>query len=243
MLSRVILRGVPVAAAGIVLSPSTISNEPKRRFYEDESSVVPVPGTVTPAAGTEVEALGPTKLVDGTSVRTSQSLESFFASSRSALSRWYTGAQAYINDGYTKYYETERRVTSTVSDLHHKQEDLLPNGIYVVIAALSGNILARQRGIVAKAVYPVALGLASFKYFLPQTFANTTGFAWTLEKRFIPQVADTQEQSLKKADELLHKLEATSASSQQKVQSSVQSLRQKIADVTGLNLDGEVSKK
>lgn len=234
-------------AAGVgifsMTSQQPILSETKRKFYEDESNVVPIPGTVTPAAGSELKVLGPNRLVDGISVRSPSSLESFFKQTRQAVINSYDYTQNYLNKGYTKYYETERQVTQTVSELHNKSEDLLPNSLYIVIATLSGNIMARQRGLVSKAIFPLALGLASFKYFLPQTFSNTTGFIWNLEERFVPQLAKSQEESVKKAGELYNKIEKTSESSQDSIHSGVQSLRKSIADVTGLNIDGEVTKK
>lgn len=252
MFSRLTMnRGMPVlvsVAAGISSSmifggQPSIHNESKRRFYEDESNVVPVPGTVTPAAGSEVEILGPNRLVDGISVRSPSALESTFKSGRESVASAYNSLQGFLNNKYVQYNEKERQVTSTVSGLHNKTEDLLPNGIYILIAALSGNIMARQRGIVSKATFPVILGVASFKYFLPQTFSNTTGFIWSLEEKYIPEVAHSQQVSIEKADEFVNQIEKASESSQKSLQGRVQSLRQKIADVTGLNIDGDVTKK
>ncbi|KAK6454071.1 apolipo protein O-domain-containing protein [Scheffersomyces xylosifermentans] len=246
MFSRQIARiGMPFLGAGAVVVgvQSPVRNEPKRRFYEDEVDVVPVPGTVTPAAGTELEALGPNRLIDGISVRSPSSVESLFKSIREFTFGAYTSLQQSLDKGYNKYHETERQVATTVGDLHYKAEDLLPNSIYIVIATLSGNIAARQRGLLAKATFPVVLGLASFKYFLPQTFSNTTSFIWKLEKTKLPQLAQQQENVYNKTGELVQKIEETSESSRKSIESGVQSLRKSIADVTGLNVDEDVSKK
>lgn len=230
-------------AGSIFSNSSVIMNESKRNFYEDESNIVPIPGTVTPAAGTELAALGNNRLVDGISVRSPSSLEAIFKSGRQSLVGAYDSIQKYVNSGYVKYCEKERLITTTASSLHSKSEDLLPNSIYIVVATLSGNIIARQRGIVSKVFFPVTLGIASFKYFLPQTFSNSTQFVWNLEQRFLPQLAQTQKASLEGADKLIHKIEETSDASQKSVSNSIQSLRKSIADVTGLNIDAEVSKK
>ncbi|KAK6198776.1 apolipo protein O-domain-containing protein [Scheffersomyces amazonensis] len=237
--------GIPVFTVSSIISMSNgqIKNEPKRKFYEDEVDVVPRPGTVVPASGTELEALGPNKIVDGISVRSPTAIESFFKSGRGITTDIYFKIQNYINQGYVKYNETERKVTNSVSELHNKSEDLLPNSIYIVIATLSGNIAARQRGIFAKITFPVVLGLASFKYFLPETFNNTRIFAWKLEKQNLPQIAEQQEFVYNKAGELVDTIEKTSDSSIKSVESSYQSIRKSIADVTGLNIDEEVSKK
>ncbi|KAG2735643.1 hypothetical protein G9P44_001857 [Scheffersomyces stipitis] len=161
MFSKQALRvTIPVlASSGIIISSSPVKNEPKRRFYEDETDVVPVPGTVTPAAGTELEA---------------------------------------------RIEPLDRRYFPT---------------------------------------FPVAFGLAAFKYFLPQTFANTTGFLWKLEKNNLPQIAQQQEYVFNKTGELVQKIEQTSESSKKSIESSIHSLKHSIADVTGLNINEEVSKK
>lgn len=239
---RYALVAVPFAAVSLLIS-SPILNESKRRFYEDENDVVPVPGTVTPSSGTELEMLGPNRLVDGISVRSTKSLESFFGSARGVVVDAFNCTQNYLNQGYTRYYETERLVADTVSGLHSRHEDLLPNAIYIAVAALSGNIIARQRGALSKVFFPVALGVASFRYFLPQTFSNTAGLVWQLEQRSLPQVAQQQEAAATKAGELVKLLEESTVAGLRRLHEGVQSLRKSVADVTGLNIDEEVSKK
>lgn len=234
---------VAVAGATWAVCGSTIHNDSKRNFYEDEQSVVPVPGTTTPTSESQLEILGPRSVINGVTVRSTGQIESFFRSVRESVYGAYVSTNEYLNEGKNKYYETERQVTGTVSALHNKLEDLLPNSLYIAIAALSGNILARQRGVVAKAVLPFGLGLASFKYFLPQTFSNTMGFLWKVEQRSLPELASTQVLALEKAESFVLLIETTAVSSQQKVTAGAESLRRKIVDVTGLNIDDDVTKK
>lgn len=232
------------ATAAILIKPhAVIHNETKRSFYEDEKDVVAVPGTNIASTDAQTEILGPRLVVNGVTVRSVPSLENGFASVRKSLYGAYSAGQEYLNEGKEKVYKAERQVTGTVSALHNKSEDLLPNSIYIVIAGLSGNILARQRGIVARTLLPVALGLASFKYFLPQTFSNTAGFAWKVEQRTVPELAQGQVAVLAKAENLVESFEKTAKSGQDKVQSGVEAVRRKVSVLTGLNLDEEVSKK
>ncbi|ODV76963.1 uncharacterized protein CANTADRAFT_23805 [Suhomyces tanzawaensis NRRL Y-17324] len=241
---RAISVGVPLAlGAAVFAGQPKLHNESKRRFYEDETDVVPVPGTVIPAPASEIEALGSSRIVSGASVRSDKNLEQAFKSARETAHGVLVQAQNYVDQGYSKYNNTERQVTTTVSALHDKHEDLLPNSIYIVVAALSGNIAARQRGILAKAVFPVALGLASFKYFLPQTFANTTSFLWKLEQQKLPHIAEQQEYAVIKAGDLVQSIESTAQAGKKSFEDKAQSLKKSIADATGLNIDEEVSKK
>ncbi|KAI5960408.1 uncharacterized protein KGF55_004700 [Candida pseudojiufengensis] len=235
----------PLLTAGAIITINTnaIHNDSKRNFYEDDTNVVPVPGTTIPAPASEIESLGNNKLIDGISVRTTKPTENFFKQIREFTSHKLNEFNHWINHNYTKYNETERLVTSTVSDLHYKKEDLLPNGIYVVIGTLAGVIAARPRGIISKISFPIITGLLTFKYFLPVTFDNTTDFAWKLEQRNLPQIAEKQKDAYHSTLKFAKSIENTTENSIKLVENGAQSLKKSIADITGLNLDEEVSKK
>lgn len=238
-----IFSALAATAAVCVASATPVYNDPKRKFYEDEKDIYAVPGTTTPASAQETELLGPRSVVNGVTVRSTSAVESAFRAVRESVYGAYTSTEEYLNDGKERAYQTERQVTSTVSSLHNKSEDLLPNSIYIVIAALSGSIIARRRGVVARAFLPVALGLGAFKYLLPQTFANTSAFLWKVEQRSFPELADTQTAAVKRAEDLAVLVEQSALAGQQKVTSGVESLRRKISQVTGLTIDEDVLKK
>ncbi|KAG5421907.1 hypothetical protein I9W82_001000 [Candida metapsilosis] len=242
---RSVTLSVSVLTTGLAMShnSSIIRNESKRNFYEDDTEVIPLPGTVVPAPASEIKSLGENRLVDGISVRTFSSTENFFKGTREFVSARVSDLSNWANKGYTKFNDTERFVTTTVSDLHYKKEDLLPNGIYVIVAALAGTIAARPRGVIAKITFPVITGLAAFKYFLPVTFDNTREFTWRLEQKNVPQVAQQQANAYNSVVGLAKAIEDGTEHSVKRVESGTQSLKQYIANITGLNLDEEVSKK
>lgn len=220
-----------------------VFSESSRKFYEDESDVTTIPGTVIPSPASEVSTLGSNKLIGGISVRTTDGTESLFKSLRHTTNDVYEQALGYLKSGYTRYNRTEENVTSTLTQPHSKSDDLFPNSIYIVIATLSGTIIARQRGQFAKATLPIILGLASFKYLLPNTFDNVTAFVWGLEKEKIPYIAQQQERAVTKVDGIIQQAEETSRKGQSNIEGAFTSLKKTIANVTGLNLDEEVSKK
>ncbi|ODQ80900.1 hypothetical protein BABINDRAFT_160347 [Babjeviella inositovora NRRL Y-12698] len=230
-----------VAAAVLMSAPAM--NEPRRRFYEDEEHVTPIPGTITAPSGTELEILGQNTLIDGISVRSPSFLQSSFRAVRLRLNSFFESVESLTHEVGTQYYNTERKVTSTFSELRSRDEDLLPNSLYVVTAFLSGGIVARRRGIVARAVAPVVLGLAAFKYFLPQTFSNTARFIWSWEKQQVPELAAKQEEAVKTLEGFSESVEKSTGLALSAVEGQVQGFRKSIANVTGLNLDEEVSKK
>lgn len=235
---------VPVAVGGFFIGkPSPIHNDTKRNFYEDEKDIEPVPGSTIPNENQQQQPQQQTKLVNGVVVNSPSSVESVFKSIRNSISKASTAVEQYADQGYNRYYSTERRVTQTVSDLHDKSEDLLPNSLYIVVAGLSGLIMARQRSIFAKMTFPVVLGLCSFKYFLPQTFTSTKNFVWNVEKQKLPEIAKQQEAMITKSGELVSQLEKTTESSQSSVINAIGSLKKSIKKYSGLNVDDDVTKK
>ncbi|CAK9438457.1 uncharacterized protein LODBEIA_P26810 [Lodderomyces beijingensis] len=243
---RIVQLAGPLLSAGAIVSfnSSLISNESSsRRFYEDEANVVPRPGTVVAAPASEIESLGENKIIDGISVRSTKTTENFFKTARQHASVALTELNHWLNKQYTNFNDTERFVTTTVSDLHYKREDILPNGIYVIIAILSGTVAARTRGVISKVCFPTIAGLAAFRYFLPVTFDNTRVFAWKLEQKNVPSFAKQQEDAYHGAIALAKSIEEGTERNIKRVEDGTQSLRKSIADITGLNLDEEVSKK
>lgn len=209
----------------------------KRNFYEDDTHVVPEPGTVVPAAGTELQALGTLTSVDGASVRTASFLERVFKSLRQETQGAYLKLRSKTDSVYASVNSNERAVTSTMLQLHNKLEDLFPNAVYVIIAGLAGNIAGRRHGIAAKVVYPTVFATAAFAYFLPKTFTNTKNYLWEVEQQKLPAVAAKQKELANLAEDLVNDVEKGADDTKQWLSSTVHGLRQKVADVTGLNID------
>jgi len=67
---------------------------------------------------------------------------------------------------------------------------LLPNGLYVLVAAMAGSILVRNRNILLRATVPPAVGLGAAYTVLPFTMRNVGNLVWSYEER-IPVVRDT----------------------------------------------------
>ena len=130
----------PIVTTGAIIAIPTsnqmIFNEStrKRSFYEDDENVVPIPGTVTPAPATELETLGSNRIIDGISVRSTQSTENLFKSVRKFTESTVDSLNSWADQKYHQYNKTERSVTDTVSSLHSKSEDLLPNSLYILVA-------------------------------------------------------------------------------------------------------------
>ncbi|GMM32926.1 Mic26 protein [Saccharomycopsis crataegensis] len=226
-----------VGLAGLALLPSyKVHNESKRNFYEDDDNVTPIPGTIVPASASEIESLGPNKLVDGISVRSPDYLEGFFNKARKSTVDVLKSAESGA-EGVTKdYYDLEHHVTGTVAKLHDRREDLLPGGLYIVTGILTGSIIARRRGPVARVLLPAVVGLAVFRWTLPITFANTTGFVYHLEQQNVPAVANAQDSIVSGVERSIEAVESTTSSTIKSVDSAIECTKNYIASITGLNI-------
>lgn len=240
---RILRAALALGAGAMMVAEFPIENESKRNFYENEANVVPIPGTVVPAGRTDLDRLNQAEIVDGVSVRSAKHVESAFRAARLSLTNIYLSFLNYLDEGYTTYNTTERNATQTLASLHDKREDLFPNSIFVIIAAMLGLIVARPRGLIARATLPLIFGGAAFRYFLPQTFANTGLFAWKLEERNFPEVAHLHERVIHKVDQTIANLEKSAENNVSYVNHKLEALKKTLAHTSGLKLDDDVSEK
>lgn len=65
----------------------------------------------------------------------------------------------------------------------------MPGTLYVLVAAMTGSIVARNRNIVLRAAVPFVVGVGAGWVVLPVTMSNVANLLWKYEQRF-PAVAD-----------------------------------------------------
>ena len=90
-------------------------------------------------------------------------------------------------------FHLEQSFTSTIASLappRESGEKLMPGAIYVLVAAMAGSIITRNRNILLRAAMPLALGVGAGWVVVPITMRNISDLAWKYEQRF-PVVADT----------------------------------------------------
>ncbi|KAI1913318.1 hypothetical protein LOZ53_001117 [Ophidiomyces ophidiicola] len=101
-------------------------------------------------------------------------------------------AENAFNDALTRTLNAESRFTSTIASLAPSRESgerLLPGSIYVLVTAMAGSIISRNRGILLRTATPVAAGTIAAWTLLPVTMRNISDFVWEYEKKF-PAVAE-----------------------------------------------------
>lgn len=214
-----------------------------RKFYEDEESVTPLPGTTITATDVEIEALGPNKLINGSSIRSPSFLECHIGLVRKSFENLITNTTNAVDNWAVAFHRKEESFTNTVTHLHNSEEELFPASLYILIGALSGTVLTRRSNIVFKAIAPLGLGLLAFKYTLPQTYNNYAFFAHDLETQNLPQLTQKQDAFIQHVDQLTVKTENEVVKVTKSVESWADSLKNSFKKFTGLKLDDDVTKE
>jgi organizing structure protein 2 len=89
-------------------------------------------------------------------------------------------------------FDLEHSFTSTIASLApppQSGEKLMPGSLYVLVAAMTGSIVSRNRNIVLRAAVPLAVGVGAGWVVLPITMRNVSDLLWKYEQRF-PAIAD-----------------------------------------------------
>lgn len=213
-----------------------------RSFYEDEEHLTPLPGTTETPSKQELESLQP-RLVNGASVRSPSFLQSKFESLRNIINNTFTSTETKIDELTTSYHKKEQHFSTTIANLHNRDEDLLPGSIYILIAALTGSIITRRSNILFRGIVPLTLGTIAFKFALPKTFNNSTSFLHSIENEKLPELTKSQDQFVKDLENLVNKSEAGVQDGVKKFDNNVEELKKGIKKYGGLNVDEVVTKK
>ncbi|CAG8980110.1 hypothetical protein HYALB_00012751 [Hymenoscyphus albidus] len=201
MASRVFMRTrfAPVAtgavlAAGALFPRTTLHAEspngsggrkPIYDDYEDE----PAP----PAAITRPSRAAPTHTpTKSTSPTPTDRLAVQIGKTRMFLYAHAAVAENKVNEMMDLALDLESSFTSTIASLApapQTGEKLMPGSIYVLVAAMTGSIVSRNRNIMLRAVVPLAVGIGAGWVVLPVTMRNVSDLLWKYEQRF-PAIAD-----------------------------------------------------
>lgn len=102
-------------------------------------------------------------------------------------------AEDGIDRALTRAFALERSFTGTVASVAPSRESgerLMPGAVYVLVAAMAGSVLTRNRNVLLRASTPIALGIVAANTFIPITTRNVGDLVWEWEKK-VPAIADT----------------------------------------------------
>jgi len=123
---------------------------------------------------------------------------------RLQLYRFSKGTEDEVNHLMSRFLNLETSFTSTIASLAPPptaNEHLLPGSVYILVAAMAGSIISRNRGILLRFATPTAFGVAAGQYFLPVTMRNVGDLAWKYEEKY-PAVAQTHLQIRDRVEQL-----------------------------------------
>ncbi|OAA43184.1 Apolipoprotein O [Metarhizium rileyi] len=112
---------------------------------------------------------------------------------RMALYRFAVCAETKVNETMDSAFNLEQSFTSTIASLapaRETGEKLMPGTIYVLVAAMAGSIITRNRNILLRSTVPLAFGVGAGWTVLPVTMRNMSDLSWKYEQRF-PVIAET----------------------------------------------------
>jgi len=122
-------------------------------------------------------------------------------------------AEDGVNTAMNKTLDLENSFTSTIASLAPPKESgekLLPGAVYVLVAAMAGSIIARNRNILLRATIPILTGVTAAHYVVPITTRNVGNLAWEYEKKY-PVLADNH---IRAKEGVTHFIETGKAHSQ-----------------------------
>ncbi|KAI9876505.1 MAG: hypothetical protein M1830_006353 [Pleopsidium flavum] len=95
-------------------------------------------------------------------------------------------AESTVNNLMSSFLHMESSFTNTIASLAPPKESgerLMPGGIYVLVAAMAGSIISRNRNILLRGTVPLAVGIGAGWVVLPVTMRNVGDLAWEYEKK------------------------------------------------------------
>lgn len=232
-----------LVAGTLGTAPVALADGGRKSIYdndEEEEQIAPakpVEKKEEPSAVAEQ-----TKLVGGVQVRSFEGLEKSMGAARKWVIKQIDAGKEGLDNSVQRYLKAERNVTGTVAELKSDKEDFLPGAIYVMVASLSGSILARNRNVLVRGITPIAVGVGAFAYFLPNTFQNTRNLVWKYEQR-APTLADYHIQAENGVNSMVKGVSSAVEDGKQGLENGIHKTRQFIADSTGLQLPDESSSK
>jgi len=191
-----------LAVGGMVIAPSTIHAEApesykKKSIYDDvdiaspnpaptsaPKTILPVETPISSQPAEDSQSRGPTP-TDRLAVQ--------IGNARLALYKGAVAAEDAVNSAMDSAFDLEQSFTTTLANLAPSRESgekLMPGAIYVLVAAMAGSIVTRNRNILLRASVPLAMGIGAGWTVLPVTSRNVADLAWKYEQR-VPAIAET----------------------------------------------------
>ncbi|KAG7880515.1 hypothetical protein KL905_002489 [Ogataea polymorpha] len=206
-----------------------------RSFYSDEEDILPTPGLNQPIpkdlSRKEDPLRNPHKqVVDGKVISTNSTLEKYAKQAREFAVQKLDIFDAEYRNLHAAYLNEKRNAIEKYHQL--VAEPVLPSGLYILTAMLTGSIMVRTRSLPLRFVTPVAFGLVATEYLMPKTLQNTTGWLSSLSREHFPEVNKQIDEAAKQLSGCMSDIEKTRSNWMQSLTESVGKVRKKVLQCT-----------
>lgn len=183
----------------VVLQLLTEPNEQRKPIYDDAETFSPQPAAPSLPSLPAILPSKPTTDDDNKAADHEHSptptdrLAVQIGRARLFLYDIAVAAENKVNQTMDSAFDLEQSFTRTIASLappRESGEKLMPGAIYVLVAAMAGSIVTRNRNVVLRATVPFALGVGAGWTVLPITMRNVSDLAWKYEQKF-PAVAES----------------------------------------------------
>ena len=158
----------------------------RKPIYSNPASLVPKPKP-------ETSSTSPVSEPSSTPPSPTDRLASQVRRARLFLYDQSLAAEDAINSFMSYVLHQETSFTNTIASLAPAPETgelLLPGAIYVLVATMTGSIIARNRGLFVRATFPLAVGITAGWMLIPVTMRNIANLSWEYEKK-VPLISNT----------------------------------------------------
>ncbi|KAJ5089811.1 hypothetical protein N7532_008495 [Penicillium argentinense] len=230
-------------AGGMALYPKQMAfaedARERKPIYDDIPSDIPEPSKPTTPAP---QAPAPTKEItlplsaapsSSSSPTPTDILTAQIRQARLFLYNHSLAAENGFNDFLSRALHIENAFTNTIASLApspESGESLTPGGVYVVVAAMAGSIVSRNRGIILRTMSPLAFGTVAAWSLLPVTMRNISDLAWEYEKKF-PAVAEQHLAARERAERVWYTGIAHSQMTRQMMEEKIGEGRKKLEEL------------
>lgn len=173
-----------------------------RSFYENDERIVTKPGynaEISDELKDKEGFHGIVGFVNGMEVRTFPWLEKYAHDARVVLHDYVSYYGAELATQFSSVSNELNTLSSEVQSV--LKEPVLPAGILVLTAALSGSILVNRRSLPVRFVTPIVFGGFAYKYFMPRSYVATADKMAAYEQLHFP---DLYNKHVELSDRLRH---------------------------------------
>ncbi|KAI1004494.1 hypothetical protein K3495_g3716 [Podosphaera aphanis] len=183
--------------AGLALLPKTSlhAESPqsyKKPIYDDDDDEEEERESISSPTPTALSQDKQSSLTKPRSPTPTDRLAEKIGKTRLFLHGHVSAVERKVNEVMGSAFQLEESFTSTIASLApspQSGERLMPGSLYVIVAAMAGSIVSRNRNIVLRALLPGTIAISAGWILLPVTMRNVSDLVWKYEQRF-PVIAN-----------------------------------------------------